>query len=77
MHYKRMRSAEHAPSDLCRVLEHRHSLAEILERGAVVQTETPRVIQSHSERDYMTLSEDTFRHGPHFAQKCLGFFEAV
>ena len=33
---ERMRAAEHAPSDPFHVLERRHSLAEIFERGAVV-----------------------------------------
>ena len=36
-HCGRVRAAEHAARDLCRILEHRHGLAEIVERGAGVQ----------------------------------------
>ena len=39
----RMRAAEHAPRGLCRLLERRHGLAEVVERGAGVQVERPRV----------------------------------
>ena len=42
-HYERMRAAEHAPRDPFRVLESRHCLAEIVERGAVVLAERLRV----------------------------------
>ena len=34
---ERVRAAEHAPSDLLRVLERRHGLAEMVERGGVVR----------------------------------------
>ena len=34
--YERVRATEHAPRGPFRVLEHRHALAEIVERGAVV-----------------------------------------
>ena len=41
-----MRPAEHAPRDPFRLLERRHGLAEIVERGAVVLVERYRVIPS-------------------------------
>ena len=36
LHRERMRAAEHAPHDPRRLLERRHGLAEIVERGAGV-----------------------------------------
>ena len=42
-HCGRVRAAEHAPRDSCRVFERRNSLAEIVERGAVVVVERLRV----------------------------------
>ena len=77
IHRERMRVAEHAPRGPFRVLERRHGLAEIVERGTVVLVERPRVNPPHPERDLMTLSENASRHGHHFAQQCLGFFEAL
>ena len=38
VHCERVRAAEHAPRDPCRVLERRHGFAEIVERGARVPT---------------------------------------
>ena len=40
-----MRATEHAPRDPFRILESRHGLAEIVERGTGVLIERPRVIQ--------------------------------
>ena len=40
----RVRAAEHAPRNPFRVLERRHGLAEVVERGAVVLHERPRVV---------------------------------
>ena len=44
---KRVRAAKHAPCDRFRVLERRHGLAEIVERGAGVLVERRRVITPH------------------------------
>ena len=38
-----MRGAEHAPRDPCRLIERRHGLADIVERGVGVQAERLRV----------------------------------
>ena len=54
----------------------RHGLAEIIERGAGVFVERLRVAPPHLEREFVTLSYDTLRHGDHFAQQSPGFFEA-
>ena len=43
LYCNRMRAAEHAPRSPLRILERRHGLAEIVEGGAVVQVERPRV----------------------------------
>ena len=45
--YERVRVPEHAPSNPFQILERRHALAEIIERGAVIFVERQRVIQSH------------------------------
>ncbi len=65
----RVRAAEYASCDPCRVLERRHGLAEIVERGACVQVERHRVIPPHPEREFMTLAENAPCYGHHFAQK--------
>ena len=39
--------------------------------------ERPRVNCPRLERDLIILSEDTSRHGHHFAQQRPGFFEAL
>ena len=46
-----VRAAEHAPRDAFRVLERRHGLAEVVERGAVDFADDPRVITPHPERE--------------------------
>ena len=38
-HCGRVRAAEHASRNPCRVLERRHGFAEIVERGAIIQTQ--------------------------------------
>ena len=55
---ERVRAAEHPPRDPRRVLERRHCLAEIVERGAVVIVERHRVNLLHPEREIIILSED-------------------
>ena len=43
----RVRAAEHAPRDPFRVLERRHGLADIVERGVGVIVERDRVGHTH------------------------------
>ena len=74
---ERVRSPEHAPRDSLRVLEHRHGLAEIVERGVGVNEERLPVNPPHSEREDMTVTNNAPRHGNRFAQQRLGFFEAI
>ena len=74
---ERMRATEHAPRDPFYVFEHRHGLAEIVERGAGVLAERPRVSPSHPERGVITISENASRHWHRSAQQKLGFFEAL
>tara|TARA_B100001769_G_scaffold255634_1_gene232293 strand:+ start:194 stop:466 length:273 start_codon:yes stop_codon:yes gene_type:complete len=66
--YERVRATEHAPRGPFRVLERRHGLAAIVERGGGVLVERPRVIEAHPEREMMILSEDASRYGQRFAQ---------
>ena len=77
LRYHLMRATEDAPRGPVRLLEHRHGLAEIIERGAGVVVERPRVKLLHRERETITFSENTPRHGHRFAQQRLGFFEAL
>ena len=69
-------TTEHAPRDPSRVLERRHGLADIVERGAGVIVERRRVNRPQPKRGDITLPEDPLRHRNHFAQQCLGLFEA-
>ena len=62
------RATEHARGPF-RVLERRHGLAAIVERGGGVLVERPRVIEAHPEREMMILSEDASRYGQRFAQQ--------
>jgi len=73
----RVRTAEHAPRDRFYLLERRHGLVEIVERGARVLVERRRVNQPHPEREVMTITENASCHGRYFAQQRLGFFEAL
>ena len=72
-----MGTTEYAPPDPFHVLERRHALAEIIERGAGVSAELDRIIAPHPEREIISLSENTSRHGNIYAQQCLVFFEAI
>jgi hypothetical protein len=69
----RVCATEDAPRGRCHILEYGHGLAKIVERGAIVIVERLRVSTPHSEIEFMTLSENTPRHGYHFAQQRLGF----
>ena len=72
-----MRASQHAPRNPCCVLESQYSLAEIVERGAVILAEYPTVNHPHSKREIMILAENASRHGHHFAQQCFGFFKLI
>ena len=67
--------SEHAPRDSCRILERRHGLAEIIERGVGVQVERLRVSPPHLDRKSILFAENASRHGRYLAQQFLGFFE--
>ena len=71
-----VRAAEDAPRCPFRPLERRHGLADIVERGAGVIVERRRVNRPQPKRGDITLPEDPLRHRNHFAQQCLGLFEA-
>ena len=72
-----MRATEDASRGPFHVLERRHSLAKIVERGAVVPAERLSVHFPHLERESITIPENASRYGHRFAQQCLGFFEAL
>ena len=73
---ERVRATEDAPRGRFHVLEPRHGLAEIVERGVVVPPEHPRVSPPHLEREYITLTKNASRHRNRSADQRLGFFEA-
>ena len=75
--YVWVRAAEHAPRGLFQILEGRHGLAEIVERGAGVKVERPRIKPPQFERIFIAYANNSSRHGHHFAQQRLGFFEAL
>jgi hypothetical protein len=75
-HCVRMRATEHAPRGPFRVLESRHGLAEIIERGGGVLVERLPISPPHFERDFTTIPMNAARHGYRLAQHGLGFFEA-
>ena len=67
-----MRAAEHAPRDRFYLLERRHGLAEIVERGTVVSVERHRVNLPHSREDWNELLQRVHAEGP---AGVLGFGE--
>ena len=71
-----MVTTEHASGGPFRILERRHGLVEIVERGAR-GGERRCVIIPHPERESITLAENAPRDGHRFAQQCLGFFVAL
>ena len=71
-----MATSKHAARDRLRLLELRHGLAEIVERGAGVIAERLCVNQSHLERESMSFTESASRYGYSFAKDCLGFVKA-
>ena len=66
---ERMRATEHAPRDPCHILERRHGLSEIGERGAGVEVDRLRVITPHPEHGFITLSEGASRQRQRFSQQ--------
>ena len=56
--HERMRGTEHAPRSPFRVLERVHGLAEIVECGAVVFVEAPRVCKFHYKREFSILTNN-------------------
>ena len=73
---RRVRGTEHAPPDPFRVLERRHGLADIVERGGRVPVERPRVIPTHLKDEIVARAANTSRHWYRFAEQCFDFFEA-
>ena len=73
----RVRAAEDAPRDPFRLLERRHSLAQIVERGIVVLVERLRITPTHQEREVMVISKDASRHWHCFEQQRLNFCVAL
>ena len=65
---ERVLAAEHAPHGSLGLLERRHGLAEVVERGGLVLVERPRVIPTHLEREFVTLAENASRYFIAFAQ---------
>ena len=76
IHCERVRATLPAPRGPFNLLERVHGLAEIVERGAGVLVERPRVSPPHHEHEIMIRSENASRHGHHSAHEFLGFFEA-
>ena len=75
---ERVCDSEHALRPPFQILERRHALVEIVERGTVdVHVERLRVIQPHFERESMSFSENASRHGNHFAKQRFAFFETL
>ena len=58
-----VRVTKHAPRGPFRVLERRHGLAEIVERGGGIEVERLRVNFPHLERESMPFSENASRYG--------------
>ena len=67
-HNGRVRAAKHASRGSCRLLERRHGVAEVVERGGLVRVERLCVHCPYREREVITITEDTTRHGYCFAQ---------
>ena len=74
---ERVRATENLPCGPCRVLERRHGLVELVERGAGVIAERLRIIPPYFERQSMSFSESASRYGHRSAQQRLGFLEAL
>ena len=73
----RVRATKHAPHDRHCLLERRHGLAEIAERGACVKVERLPVNTPQPKRMLTSLAKNASRHEYGFVQQCLGFFVAL
>jgi hypothetical protein len=67
-----VRAPEHAPCNRINVLERCHRLAQIVERGAGVFVERPRVSPSQPERIFITIAENAPRRGNCLANEAYG-----
>ena len=74
---ERVRAPKHTARGPIHLLERRHTLTEIVQRGTVVHVECLRVNQPHLAREIVTISENASRRGQRFAKKRLGFIEAL
>ena len=73
---ERVRATEHAPRNTFSVLERRHGLAEIVERGAVLESASAYIHLILSVVSVLS-PENASRHGHRFAQQRLAFFETL
>jgi hypothetical protein len=76
-HCERVLATKHAPSNPCRIIERRHGLAEIVERGAFVSVERMRINPTHLEREFIIISDNALCYGYLSAQQRLNFFAAL
>ena len=74
---ERVRDTKHTPRGPLYLLERRHGLADIVERGVVGFVERHRVICPHPEREFVALSKNALHHGYLSARQRLGFFVAL
>ena len=71
---ERVRATEHAPRGPFHVLERRHGLAEIVERGAGVPVERLRVTPPHLQREFVlgdVFTGDGPRCWPEFGRRWM------
>ena len=73
----RVRATQHAPRGPFRVLERRHGLADIIERGGEVLVDGHRVIRPQREREVINLAKNAPRHRDQFAHKRHAFLVAL
>ena len=76
-HCERVRAAKYAPRGRFDLLNRRHGLTEIVERGGGVPVKHHRVDPPRPERRVLILSKNASSHGNSFAQHRFGFFEAL
>ena len=74
---ERVLATKHAPRGPFRLLERRHGLAEIVERGAVVSVERLRAFLLHHERKIIVFSENALRRGYRSTKQRPRFFEEL
>ena len=69
VHCERVRATEHAARGPFYLLERRHGLAEMVERGTGVVVERLSVSPPHTEREVVRIPENASRHGYRSAQQ--------